>query len=96
MNKMQIDELELLHCVKALLLPFSAAVSSSGELYTWGRGNYGRLGHGCSEDHNVPTLVADLKGMFRGSSSYITFFLSPFYLQAVQIHTANGVKLLEA
>ncbi|XP_023713900.1 E3 ubiquitin-protein ligase HERC2 [Cryptotermes secundus] len=41
---------------------YSAAVSSSGELYTWGRGNYGRLGHGCSEDHNVPTLVADLKG----------------------------------
>jgi hypothetical protein len=24
------------------------------------------------------------------------FFLSPFYLQAVQIHSANGVKLLEA
>jgi len=41
----------------------SAAVSSSGELYTWGRGNYGRLGHGCSEDHKVPTLVAGLKGV---------------------------------
>jgi hypothetical protein len=29
---------------------------------------------------------------------YITseFFLIPFYLQAVQIHSANGVKLLEA
>jgi hypothetical protein len=25
-----------------------------------------------------------------------TFFLIPFYLQAVQIHSANGVKLLEA
>jgi hypothetical protein len=24
------------------------------------------------------------------------FFLIPFYLQAVQIHSANGVKLLEA
>ena len=24
----------------------SAAVSASGELYTWGQGNYGRLGHG--------------------------------------------------
>jgi hypothetical protein len=26
----------------------------------------------------------------------INFFLIPFYLQAVQIHSANGVKLLEA
>jgi alpha-tubulin suppressor-like RCC1 family protein len=70
---MQIDELELLYCATDLFLSFSAAVSFSGELYTWGRGNYGRLGHGCSEDHNVPMLVADLKGMFRVSSSYITF-----------------------
>jgi alpha-tubulin suppressor-like RCC1 family protein len=73
MNKVQIANMELLYCVKALLLAFSAAVSSSGELYTWGRGNYGRLGHGCSEDHNVPTLVADLKGIFSGSSNYLTF-----------------------
>jgi hypothetical protein len=26
----------------------------------------------------------------------LNFFLIPFYLQAVQIHSANGVKLLEA
>ncbi len=24
----------------------SAAISAEGDLYTWGRGNYGRLGHG--------------------------------------------------
>lgn len=24
----------------------SAAISAEGELFTWGRGNYGRLGHG--------------------------------------------------
>ncbi|KAK7864133.1 hypothetical protein R5R35_007650 [Gryllus longicercus] len=41
---------------------YSAAVSACGELYTWGRGNYGRLGHGSSEDHSVPTVVAGLKG----------------------------------
>ena len=41
---------------------YSAAVTASGELYTWGRGNYGRLGHGSSEDHATPTLVTGLKG----------------------------------
>uniref|UniRef100_T1IYS2 HECT-type E3 ubiquitin transferase n=1 Tax=Strigamia maritima TaxID=126957 RepID=T1IYS2_STRMM len=41
---------------------YSGAVTLSGELYMWGRGNYGRLGLGSSEDQNVPTLVAALKG----------------------------------
>ncbi|XP_071532835.1 E3 ubiquitin-protein ligase HERC2 isoform X2 [Panulirus ornatus] len=41
---------------------YSAAISSQGELYTWGRGNYGRLGHGSSDDHSTPTLVSALKG----------------------------------
>ena len=27
---------------------YSAAITAEGELYTWGRGNYGRLGHGTS------------------------------------------------
>ncbi|KAK8398901.1 hypothetical protein O3P69_004178 [Scylla paramamosain] len=41
---------------------YSAAITTQGELYTWGRGNYGRLGHGSSDDHSVPTLVTALKG----------------------------------
>ena len=32
-----------------------------GELYTWGCGNYGRLGHGNSSDQLVPTLVVALQ-----------------------------------
>ncbi|CAH1402584.1 unnamed protein product [Nezara viridula] len=42
---------------------YSAAVTERGELYTWGRGNYGRLGHGSSEDVSLPTLVSALKGL---------------------------------
>ncbi|CAB0009589.1 unnamed protein product [Nesidiocoris tenuis] len=40
----------------------SAAINSEGELFTWGRGNYGRLGHGSSDDVNTPTIVSALKG----------------------------------
>ncbi|XP_045543165.1 E3 ubiquitin-protein ligase HERC2 isoform X2 [Salmo salar] len=42
---------------------YSAAITADGELYTWGRGNYGRLGHGSSEDQHVPMLVTALKGL---------------------------------
>ena len=41
---------------------YSAAFTQEGELYTWGRGNYGRLGHGSSDDHALPTPVQALKG----------------------------------
>ncbi|XP_049689998.1 E3 ubiquitin-protein ligase HERC2 isoform X3 [Accipiter gentilis] len=42
---------------------YSAAITAEGELYTWGRGNYGRLGHGSSEDQTIPMLVTGLKGL---------------------------------
>lgn len=35
----------------------SAAITSSGQLFTWGKGRYGRLGHGDSEDLLKPKLV---------------------------------------
>ena len=40
---------------------YSAAVTSDGELYTWGRGNYGRLGHGNSDGTSTPHLVQGLR-----------------------------------
>ena len=33
-----------------------------GELYTWGKGRYGRLGHGDSDDQLKPKLVEALLG----------------------------------
>ncbi|XP_017782464.1 PREDICTED: E3 ubiquitin-protein ligase HERC2 isoform X2 [Nicrophorus vespilloides] len=41
---------------------YSAAISENGVLYTWGRGNYGRLGHGTSDDCFIPTMVYALSG----------------------------------
>ena len=43
------------------MLSYSAAISSAGELYTWGKGRYGRLGHGDSEDQSRPKIVEALK-----------------------------------
>ncbi|XP_026209986.1 probable E3 ubiquitin-protein ligase HERC1 isoform X6 [Anabas testudineus] len=41
----------------------SAAVTSDGELYTWGEGDFGRLGHSDSQSRNVPTLVKDISSV---------------------------------
>ncbi|XP_071450243.1 probable E3 ubiquitin-protein ligase HERC1 [Hetaerina americana] len=41
----------------------SAAVTEDGELYTWGEGDYGRLGHGDSNAKYSPTLVRDICGV---------------------------------
>ncbi|XP_010539723.1 PREDICTED: uncharacterized protein LOC104813703 isoform X2 [Tarenaya hassleriana] len=38
-----------------------AALTSRNEVYTWGKGANGRLGHGDMEDAKVPTLVETLK-----------------------------------
>ncbi|XP_070409981.1 probable E3 ubiquitin-protein ligase HERC1 [Nothobranchius furzeri] len=41
----------------------SAAVSEDGELYTWGEGDFGRLGDGDSNSRNIPTLVKDISNV---------------------------------
>nr|CAD7453257.1 unnamed protein product [Timema tahoe] len=40
----------------------SAAITAKREVYTWGKGRYGRLGHGDSEDQLKPKLVEALLG----------------------------------
>jgi len=41
---------------------FSSAVSASGAIYTWGDGNWGRLGHGGEEGSRFPKQVHALAG----------------------------------
>jgi len=38
-----------------------AAITNKGELYTWGSGGNGRLGHGNTRNYDEPELVKDLK-----------------------------------
>lgn len=39
-----------------------AALNSKAEVYTWGKGSNGQLGHGDTESRRMPTLVKALKG----------------------------------
>lgn len=39
-----------------------AVLNSKAEVYTWGRGSNGQLGHGDTEHRRIPTLVRALKG----------------------------------
>jgi E3 ubiquitin-protein ligase HERC1 len=41
----------------------SAAVTECNELYTWGEGDHGRLGHGNTEGRQLPTLVQGISGV---------------------------------
>ncbi|XP_067933208.1 probable E3 ubiquitin-protein ligase HERC1 [Watersipora subatra] len=41
----------------------SAAVTEDGYLYTWGEGDYGRLGQGTGESSNWPCVVPDLSNV---------------------------------
>lgn len=52
---------------------YSAAITAEGELYTWGRGNYGRLGHGAWAPR-LPSL--------RGASGAGLAVTEPVCLQA--------------
>lgn len=52
------NAIEKVYCGAA----YSAAISTSGVLFTWGRGFYGSLGHGSSGDLYVPIAVQTLAG----------------------------------
>ena len=41
----------------------TAAVSASGDLYTWGGGMYGKLGHGNEAGCSIPKRVEGLAGL---------------------------------
>jgi len=41
----------------------TAAVASNGDLYTWGGGMYGKLGHGNESGHSTPRRVEGLVGL---------------------------------
>eukprot|EP00118_Oscarella_pearsei_P020136 m.217107 g.217107 ORF g.217107 m.217107 type:complete len:183 (+) comp39879_c1_seq59:350-898(+) len=72
----------------------SAAVTSAGELYTWGEGDFGRLGLGHSSGCTAPSLVSSIKSV--GSvacGSAHTFALSQNGTIAWAFGSSDGGKL---
>ena len=68
-SRMSIDKPRLIEALKnkrvrdiACGSSHSAAITSSGELYTWGCGEYGRLGHGDNVTQLRPKCVKTLAG----------------------------------
>ena len=68
-NRLTLDRPKLVEALRPKRIRFvacgsshSAAITSSGELYTWGLGEYGRLGHGDCITQLKPKLVTALLG----------------------------------
>lgn len=63
---------------------YSAAISAYGALYTWGRGNYGRLGHGTADDCLIPTMISSL------SDEHVTQVACGFFYAHTLCVTSQG------
>lgn len=66
---------------------FSVALSSNGSVYTWGKGDYHRLGHGVDEHVRRPKKVMGLQGkkvicIATGESNLCLFVLTIYTLMA--------------
>ena len=42
---------------------FTSCITTTGEVFTWGNGELGKLGHGCESNQNTPKLVEALAGI---------------------------------
>ena len=66
----------------------SLAVTDHGQLYAWGAGTNGKLGHGDENDRSIPTLVTSMSnvyvvqaeaGEFLKEKNFVLFFFSKIF-----------------
>ena len=57
-----------------LLSYLNSSFLQEGEVYAWGKGNYGRLGHGTGEDCPISLLVSLIVQLF-------------LFLQEIEVYT---------
>ena len=65
---------------------YSAAITADGELFTWGRGNYGRLGHG--EHRRTPSPPSSL--------GHVTIWpkIASYYVDFVECDVCDDLNIL--
>src|SRR5215813_1360112 len=68
----------------------SLVITEDGSVFSWGRGNYGQLGHGNISDFSVPTKISTLSNVVSiacgcyHSMAITGNFIPPFILQHLQ------------
>ena len=56
---------------------FSVALTRSGAVFTWGKGDYHRLGHGNDDHVRRPKKVAALQVTNKGTNFYLSDLFDP-------------------
>ncbi|VVD02572.1 unnamed protein product [Leptidea sinapis] len=76
-NRVSYDRPKLITALSGLMVvaiacggAHSACLTARGRIYTWGKGRYGRLGHGDSEDQLVPKM-GDYHRLGHGSYEHV-------------------------
>ena len=76
-EKLQDLDIVKVHCGSQ----FSIALTKDGQVYTWGKGDNQRLGHGTEEHVRYPKLLESLKGNYQSwkYSKVLSAVVGAFY-----------------
>lgn len=83
-----IEKLQDLDIVKVRCgSQFSIALTKDGQVYTWGKGDNQRLGHGTEEHVRYPKLLEGLKGNYQNWKYCKVLFAVGIFYQTLMIST---------